>query len=341
MRITSSDMVLCTSYARMELSTRTERLEIRTTTPQRPQTTLPAPAPADTSEPVGRERHADPTDRKLRLLQLLVEKLTGRPIRILTMNDLRDGCSRPPSCDYTAGRTQAPPAAPGTAGWSLRYDLHETQLEEQQVRFTVTGIVRTADGGEIRISLDVSAAARSYTERTASLRMGDARLTDPIVVNFDGVAAELSDMSFTFDVDADGESETLPFLKPGAGFLVFDRNGNGQADDGRELFGPITGNGFSELATLDTDGNGWVDDADPEYHKLLVWTRNAAGTDVYRTLGQCGIGALFAGSAPARFSVKKPDGSPGGEVRAFGLYLARRDDGAVIPGSLQQIDLYT
>ena len=341
MRIVSSDITLRASYARLELSSRTERLEVRTATPPPPQTTLPAPAPADTPEPVGRERHADLTDRKLRLLQLLVEKLTGRKIRIVTMNDLRDGCSRPPSCDYTAARNQAPPAAPGTAGWSLRYDLHETQLEEQQVRFTATGIVRTADGEEIRISLDVSAAARSYTERTVSLRMGDARLTDPIVVNFDGVAAELSDVSFVFDLDADGTPETIPFPKPGAGFLVFDRNGNGQADDGSELFGPITGKGFSELAALDTDGNGWVDDADLEYHKLLVWTRNAAGTDVYRTLGQCGIGALFAGSVTARFSMKKPAGSPGGELRAFGIYLARRDDGAVFPGSLQQIDLYT
>jgi hypothetical protein len=49
--------------------------------------------------------------------------------------------------------------------------------------------------------------------------------------------------------------------------LAIDANNNGRIDDGSELFGPTSGDGFGELAALDDDGNGWVDESDAAYVK--------------------------------------------------------------------------
>jgi hypothetical protein len=42
----------------------------------------------------------------------------------------------------------------------------------------------------------------------------------------------------------------------------------GRIDSGSELFGPATGSGFGELAALDGDGNGWIDENDDAFARL-------------------------------------------------------------------------
>ena len=49
---------------------------------------------------------------------------------------------------------------------------------------------------------------------------------------------------------------------------VFDRNGNGKADNGSELFGVASGNGFADLRRLDEDRNGWIDESDAAFDRL-------------------------------------------------------------------------
>lgn len=84
-----------------------------------------------------------------------------------------------------------------------------------------------------------------------------------------------------FDIDADGERESVGWTVRGSGqgFLAVDRNHNGAIDDGSELFGNHTrlpdgrtaANGFDALAPLDSDGNGIVDPRDDSWEHLLVW----------------------------------------------------------------------
>jgi hypothetical protein len=45
---------------------------------------------------------------------------------------------------------------------------------------------------------------------------------------------------------------------------------DGRVNDGRELFGPITGDGFAELAAYDDDGNNWIDENDGIYDNLSI-----------------------------------------------------------------------
>ena len=68
--------------------------------------------------------------------------------------------------------------------------------------------------------------------------------------------------------------------RPLAPWLALDRNGNGRIDDGTDLFGDATPladggtapHGFSALAELDADGDGWVSEADPGWSALRAWS---------------------------------------------------------------------
>lgn len=65
----------------------------------------------------------------------------------------------------------------------------------------------------------------------------------------------LTEAKYNFDLDSDGREDLISFVRPGSGFLALDLNGDGRVNDGRELFGPATGDGFAELARYDQDGN--------------------------------------------------------------------------------------
>ena len=68
--------------------------------------------------------------------------------------------------------------------------------------------------------------------------------------------------NFSFDLDSDGVKEDIPMIRPGSGFLALDLNKDGIINNGNELFGPHTGDGFVELSSYDKDTNNWIDEND-------------------------------------------------------------------------------
>ena len=131
-------------------------------------------------------------------------------------------------------------------------------------------------------------------------------------------------------MNADGTPEQIPGMGKGSGFLVFDRNGNGKADDGSELFGVASGNGFADLAKLDSDRNGWIDEADAAFSQLGIWSGDGFGS-----LKEQGVGALFTSAVNAEFSLKTKSNELLGQIRAAGLYLSEAGE----VGHMQQVDL--
>lgn len=134
---------------------------------------------------------------------------------------------------------------------------------------------------------------QSSVELRIHIRAGDARLADPLVIHFNGPAADLSDLRFGFDLDSDGVKEGISFLGSGSGFLVLDRNEDGRINNGTEMFGPESGHGFAELAPFDHDQNGWLDENDPIFAKLQVWIKEISGNDYLVNVKDLNIGALF------------------------------------------------
>jgi hypothetical protein len=196
------------------------------------------------------------------------------------------------------------------------------------------GVVRTADGREVGFQLELSMSREFVEHHQLSIRAGDAALVDPLVLNFGGRAAELSDVRFAFDLDGDGTKDDMPGLAPGSGYLALDRDGNGEIDHGGELFGPATGSGFRELAAHDEDGNGWIDEGDGIFERLSLWEVDAQGERL-SSLSDRGVGAIFLGSLDAPFDLKDEENALQGRIARHGLFLG--EDGS--SGSVQELDL--
>ena len=66
-------------------------------------------------------------------------------------------------------------------------------------------------------------------------------------------------------------------------------------NDGNELFGTKSGDGFKDLAKYDKDRNGWIDEADDIFDDLRIWTKDEQGNDKLLTLKEAGVGAIYLG----------------------------------------------
>ncbi len=271
---------------------------------------------------------------------LFIEMLTKKKITLPSMNDFMEKRAQAEqranqlAQDLTAAQNGE--TTPQRQGWGIAYDYHEETREVEQATFKTQGVVKTADGREIAFETELQMSRESVTVKDFHLRAGDA-LIDPLVINFAGNAAELTDEKIDFDLDADGERESVSFVKAGSGFLVLDRNGDGIATDGSELFGPTSGDGFAELAAHDQDGNGWIDEADAVYNDLRVWTKDASGGDLYSTLTEKNVGAIYLRNVSTNFTLQDSTGDTAGKVRTTGMYLT--EDGRA--NTIQQVDLKT
>jgi hypothetical protein len=162
-------------------------------------------------------------------------------------------------------------------------------------------------------------------------------MQDPLVINFGGNSTELTNRRFSFDIDSDGKADRIPFVKPNSGFLAIDRNNDGKINNGRELFGPKTGKAFAELSTHDADHNGWIDENDPIYSNLRVWSKDAKGNDNLVGLKQRGVGAIYLGRQSTKFKLNDSQNRTWGKLRASGIYVSERGE----VGTIQQVDLST
>lgn len=220
------------------------------------------------------------------------------------------------------------------ADWGLRYDSYERYEEQESLSFEAGGTVKTKDGREIDFSVSLEMQRKFVMESETHIRAGNAQPIDPLVINYDGNAAELSEDEFKFDLNMDGTLENLKTLEAGSGFLAMDKNENGSIDDGSELFGPKTGNGFEELATYDQDGNRFIDEADDAYSDLYLMTPQSDGSLEKQPLEELNVGAIFLGSSDTSFSFKNQLELEG-QLRRSGIYLKENGEA----GTVQQIDL--
>jgi len=218
-------------------------------------------------------------------------------------------------------------------GWGMIYQHQREYKEEETMDFKAEGIVKTADGKEININIEMHMQHSYYEAHQTTIRAGDA-LIDPLILNFEGNAAQLSQKKFEFDLDFDGDPEQISYVGSGSGFLALDLNDNNQIDAGNELFGPETGHGFSELAQYDVDQNGWIDESDPIFNQLRIWMIHEDGTDELVGLGEKGVGAIYLGHTNSLFQLKDSTNELHGQIRESGIFL--NEDGSV--GTVQEID---
>ncbi|MBI5919172.1 MAG: VCBS repeat-containing protein [Nitrosomonadales bacterium] len=267
---------------------------------------------------------------KMQLILSLVEMLTGQKVKLYK-----------PEHGHTAdspsgGGSSAAAATPRRAGFSAECQRTVSYHESEQTTFHASGTVKTSDGKEIQFDLSLSMQREFSMTSSTSLRLGDAPAKqDPLVINFNGTAAQLSEQRFSFDLNSDGKTEQINSLRSGSGFLALDTNSDGKINNGSELFGTVSGNGYADLALYDGDGNGWIDENDSVYSKLKVWTPGGEGGGQLSSLAQVGIGALSLSALATPFDLKTADNQLLGSVRASSVVL--NENGTA--GTMQQVDL--
>jgi hypothetical protein len=274
---------------------------------------------------------------KLLIVKYMVNAITGYDFKLFSPSDLTADTTGTGSANIEIATT--PPPAPAnqrpSAGFGLVYEHNIAYQESESANFSAAGSIKTQDGKSIDFSVQLNMSREFRMESNLSIKAGDPeKKVDPLVINFDGNAAELSQTRFEFDIDANGTTEQIATLKPGSGFLALDKNHDGVINNGSELFGPNSGNGFSELAKYDSDNNGFIDQADPIYNSLRIWQRHEDGSQQLIALGDKNIGAIYLGHATTPFQLRAADNQSLGEVIDTGVYLT--EDGKT--GTIQQIN---
>lgn len=215
----------------------------------------------------------------------------------------------------------------------FQYEFNESYSEKEKMCFKSSGVIHTSDGKEVNFNVNIGMSRSFYTQTNLTIE-SNYKPIDPLVINFDGEAAELTSTKFSFDLDSDGEEEQISALKKGSGFLALDLNGDGVINNGAELFGPSSGNGFKDLSQYDSDHNNWIDENDDIFNKLRIWTKDEEGNDKLFALGEKGIGAIYLGNIDSKFSIKDDRNKDLAQIEQTGIFVKENGD----VGTVQQID---
>ncbi|MGE5675012.1 MAG: hypothetical protein ACM3XM_14245 [Mycobacterium leprae] len=335
MRVDRSAVSFASTHGLIKARQKSEKLTVQVgdrtnqNRPSAPPQRAPGVEPALPTSGISSVNPADDPTARLspedRVRIMLLERVLGIKIRILRPDRSEP---QPVTVEGTAG--------PPRVGWSAVYESKEQYVEAEQLSFAARGVIRTADGEEIAFQFAVNLSREFRSENSLTLRLGDPP-KDPLVINYGGPAADLvAGATFQFDLDSDGHADLMPVLQQGSGFLALDQNADGIINDGGELFGPASGNGFTELSQYDQDRNQWIDENDPIYQDLRIWTRDAEGHNQLFALGALGVGAIYLGTVSAPFTLKDGANQTTAQSRQMSLY-AKADKSGV--GIVQQLDV--
>lgn len=290
-----------------------------------------------------------PEDPKLMLIRAIIEAITGKSIKLATesVSNQTDNAnaSTPTMANIaTANGGEVVNVSSGNTAFGLRYNSNEVISEQETTNFSAAGVIKTADGKQIEFQCALSMQRSFYMDNSTEIFVGASTerkaLCDPLVINFAGTAAELKNTTFSFDLNADGKAENIHELAAGSAFLVLDKNNDGKINDGNEMFGTKSGDGFADLATYDEDGNGWIDENDSIYNSLGVWNNSAYGNKI-RSLKEVGIGAIYLQSASTEFSIKEQTTNElQAQIRKTGIFLNEKNGlDNISVGTIQHVDL--
>ncbi len=293
------------------------------------------------TDPLAEDKALTPT---LRLAVDLLRRIFGVEIEVINPKTLETRASD--DLPHASPASVPPATAPNTPAeqetvlnvQGTVMTVHAAVVRTEALAFSATGVVRTADGRSIEFAAGFALVQQESTEVNLEIAaltgtVAQRPKKDPLVLDFAGTAAELRDIGLRFDLMGNGELVNLPVPVQGLGFLVFDRNGNGRADDGRELFGAITGDGFTELAALDSDGNGWIDEGDAAWSQLYVW--HPYRRDELIALKDADVGAIALASVRTPWRVQDASGNELGLMQKTGIYL--KESGGV--GTVSHVDV--
>nr|WP_298114824.1 hypothetical protein [uncultured Pseudomonas sp.] len=185
------------------------------------------------------------------------------------------------SLEYQILRRTLTPDEPQANGPATPSEAAEVSAEQPAVAVQASDFEQIVEQRQLVLEVNVNA---------------EPQKTDPLVLDLasNGFRTSGLERSVRFDLDADGRREQISVPTGDDALLALDRNGNGQIDDGRELFGDQHGaaNGFAELAKHDDNGDGRIDVQDAIFQRLSLLRFDAQGRQSSQSLSQAGVSAI-------------------------------------------------
>jgi len=180
-----------------------------------------------------------------------------------------------------------------------------TITDSQSLNFSTSGIYNINDKVfHSTFELQLSEQRVSMTQTTLSVD----QMKDPLLVQFGPRSlGQLNGQSSEIDINSDDVPDSLPMFEGDVGYLVFDKNNNGKADGGHELFGPQSGDGFQDLSSLDSNNNGFIDREDDDFSQLKLWQIDGNGNESWRNLSDTDIEAISLNSTVTPFNFYDKD----------------------------------
>ncbi len=273
----------------------------------------------------------------LRLMIAMVAYLSGKEVTTFQQSFGRSGG------DYAGKDTvervtfdlsslDASPAATSTKS-STDVSANTFQIsvrEAERLDFNLTTTITTSDGRVHQVQITES-HQRQHRQTLSVSASEAAALIDPLVINLYG---PLSFQSHTteFDLDSDGHAEEFHQLSNGSFFLALDINGDGTINNGSELFGTQSGNGFVDLRHYDDDGNGLIDEQDAVFSALRLFRTD---DDHLMSLDEAQILAIGLSAADTPFTFMDSQGNIQAQLRQSSFYVSATGR----HGSIQHVDL--
>lgn len=269
-----------------------------------------AVAKGDSPEQKASEALAHANQLQLRLAVLMLERLSGRSV------DLSEPLDPDPITTITKS---SDPAQLSDSDLNLNL-VHVS--ESESLSYQSSGLVTTADGREINFSYKMQ-LSRQFS--SFSLSALNAKQDDPLLL----LKSEPEPFA------AKTPPRELPQTSPGSGYLVVDKDQDGEYSGEEELLGGSNGDGFAALAELDEDGNGFVDEGDSQFFTIYLYEPGKP----LSSLLQAGIGALSLSAQETPFHLQggvQANGSP--QARMVASSFALLENGGV--AGLHQVDLF-
>jgi Ca2+-binding RTX toxin-like protein len=131
----------------------------------------------------------------------------------------------------------------------------------------------TPPTGPSDIGADPGCPGPDRSKRRSPLPPGTPNYSDPLVLDLTGAGINLTSLNGSnayFDFTNSGYRQKTGWIGSGEGILVINP-ADGETVTASNVLGAQSGSGFQDLAALDVNGDGVVDESDPGYSDLRVW----------------------------------------------------------------------
>lgn len=187
-----------------------------------------------------------------------------------------------------------------TVASSSSFEQSTTAVSESQALTTEEMSASLARRNSFELNLKFKKNVSSEERIGITLEELGIKKVDPLVLDLSGEGINLTEAGkgALFDITADGSLDSTAWVKGNTAMLMYDRNGNGTIDDGREVFGDQNGasDGFAELAKYDSNKDSKINFLDPVFKALKLYRDlNGDGKiakNELSTLSEMGIKAL-------------------------------------------------